>query len=118
MFFVFLYTSKMDHNINTTTALWSPSKARRWLALAAYPLVWAVNRPSAAWLAGAIYDLALRCNGIAINYEGQYGLTAAEERFLGRIAPQIKGGVVFDVGANVGAYRPHHHVARSPDRHG
>ena len=51
----------MDHNINTTTALWSPSKARRWLALAAYPLVWAVNRPSAAWLAGAIYDLALRC---------------------------------------------------------
>jgi FkbM family methyltransferase len=94
----------MDNNINTTTANWSPSKAKRWLALAAYPLVWAVNRPSAAWLAAAIYDLALRCNGIAINYEGQHGLSAAEERFLGKIAPQIKGGVVFDVGANVGSY--------------
>jgi glycosyltransferase involved in cell wall biosynthesis len=94
----------MDNNINTTTANWSPSKAKRWLALAAYPLVWAVNRPSAAWLAAAIYDLALRCNGIAINYEGQHGLSAAEERLLGKIAPQIKGGVVFDVGANVGSY--------------
>jgi FkbM family methyltransferase len=94
----------MDNNINTTTAIWSPSKAKRWLALAAYPLVWAVNRPSAAWLAAAIYDLALRCNGIAINYEGQHGLSAAEERLLGKIAPQIKGGVVFDVGANVGSY--------------
>jgi FkbM family methyltransferase len=94
----------MDQNINTTTALWSPSKPRRWLAMAAYPLVWAVNRPSAAWLAGAIYDLALRCNGIAINYPGRDGLTVAEERFLGRIAAEIKGGVVFDVGANVGAY--------------
>ena len=72
--------------------------------MAAYPLVWAVNRPSAAWLAGAIYDLALRCNGIAINYPGRDGLTVAEERFLGRIAAEIKGGVVFDVGANVGAY--------------
>jgi hypothetical protein len=67
--------------------------------MAAYPLVWAVNRPSAAWLAGALYDLALRCNGIAINDEGPYGLTEAEERFLGKIAPQIKGGAVFDVGA-------------------
>jgi hypothetical protein len=94
----------MDQNINTTTALWSPSKPRRWLAMAAYPLVWAVNRPCAAWLAGAIYDLALRCNGIAINYPGQYGLTVAEERFLGRIAAEITGGVVFDLGANVGTY--------------
>ena len=85
-------------------ARWTASSRKRWLAQAAYPLIWAINRPAAAWLARAIYDFALRCNGIAINYDGRHGLSAPEERFLDSIAGRLRGQTVFDVGANVGSY--------------
>jgi FkbM family methyltransferase len=70
----------------------------------AYPLVRAINRPSGAWLGRAIYDFALRCNGIAITHAGRHGLTAAEEAFLLRHKAALQGGVLVDVGANVGTY--------------
>ncbi|WP_301588925.1 FkbM family methyltransferase [Sabulicella glaciei] len=57
-----------------------------------------------AWFGRAAYDFALRCNGIAINFRGRHGLSAAEEAFLARIAPEIGDGTVLDVGANTGAY--------------
>ncbi|WP_431282341.1 FkbM family methyltransferase [Humitalea sp. 24SJ18S-53] len=87
-----------------TTTTWQDRRLRRWLAHAAYPLIWAINRPSAAWLGRAIYDLALRCNGIAINFKGRHGLNHAEEAFLNSIAPDLQGGMLFDVGANYGSY--------------
>ncbi|MBP0496118.1 FkbM family methyltransferase [Roseomonas indoligenes] len=86
------------------TAAWRDSFLRRAAARAAYPLIWAINRPSAAVLARAIYDFALRCNGIAINFKGQHGLNRAEERFLDSVAPRLQGGVLLDVGANYGSY--------------
>lgn len=93
-----------DAALPIKTAKWRGSLLNRFLASAAYPLVWALNRPSAAWAAEALYDLALRCNGIAINFKGRHGLNRAEERFLDRIAPQLQGGVLLDVGANYGSY--------------
>ncbi|MCR0985125.1 FkbM family methyltransferase [Roseomonas populi] len=86
------------------TAAWKDSLARRAAATAAYPLIWAINRPSASWLARAIYDFALRCNGVAINFKGRHGLNKAEESFLDSVAPQLQGGVLLDVGANYGSY--------------
>ena len=86
------------------TAAWRDSLARRAVATAAYPLIWAINRPSASWLARAIYDFALRCNGVAINFKGRHGLNRAEEHFLDSMAPRLQGGVLLDVGANYGSY--------------
>ncbi|PZW46765.1 FkbM family methyltransferase [Humitalea rosea] len=94
--------SEIAHPIKT--AIWRDSLVKRCLAAAAYPLVWAFNRPSAAWASRALYDFALRCNGIAINFKGRHGLNRAEERFLDSIAPRLQGGVLLDVGANYGSY--------------
>lgn len=88
----------------TLIPVWRESRARQLAARIAYPLVWLLNRPSAAGISRALYDVALRCNGIAINYKGRHGLTLPEERFLARIAPSLKGGTVLDVGANTGSY--------------
>lgn len=96
-----------NHAERITTAIWQPSPLRRWLAQLAYPLIWLVNRPGGAWFGRALYDLALRCNGIAINFPGRHGLNSAEEAFLDSIAPRLQGGVLFDVGANYGSYTDH-----------
>jgi FkbM family methyltransferase len=86
------------------TPLWRDGKARRLIEAAFYPLVWALNRPAAAGFSRAIYDFALRCNGIAINFPGQHGLNIGEERFLRSVAPSLQQGVLLDVGANMGCY--------------
>lgn len=86
------------------TPLWHGGKVRRFVEAAFYPLFWALNRPAAAGLSRAIYDFALRCNGVAINFPGQHGLDVAEERFLRSVAPSLRGGVLLDVGANMGRY--------------
>jgi FkbM family methyltransferase len=87
--------------------LWRPGRLRRALAQCAFPLVWLVNRPAGAWFGRALQELALRCNGIAINYPGRHGLTRGEEAFLRRVAPGLQGGVLLDVGANHGLYTDH-----------
>jgi len=94
-----------DHrNAAVRTVLWRETRLRRFLGAIAYPLVRLINRPSAAWLGQAIYDFALRCNGIAINFRGRHGLTIPEEAFLHRHVAALQGSVLLDVGANVGAY--------------
>lgn len=87
-----------------TMPAWRPSGVRRALSAIAYPVVWALNRPGAALFNRAIYDLALRLNGMAIDYPGRYQLGLAEERLLRGLAPRLVGGVVLDVGANAGHY--------------
>jgi FkbM family methyltransferase len=62
------------------------------------------------WFADLMYDVALRCSGIAITFPGRQGLTRAEEHFLARNKARLQGGVLFDVGANHGAYT---HVLRA-----
>lgn len=89
------------------TRIWRDSASRRLLRRLAYPPVWLLNRPGAAWLGRALYDFALRCNGIAIGFPGRHGLGAAEEAFLARQAPRLRGGVLLDVGANAGHYARH-----------
>ena len=88
----------------TTTAKWQGSRRTQVAAALFRPLVRALNRPSTAWVGRALYDVALRFNGIAIGFPGQHDLSEAEERFLARIAPQLRGGTVLDVGANSGSY--------------
>jgi len=83
---------------------WRDTPAKRLMATLIEPLVYAINRPAMAWFTRAFYDLALRFNGIAINFKGRHGLTAAEERFLARHLNRAEPGVLLDVGANVGAY--------------
>jgi FkbM family methyltransferase len=56
------------------------------------------------WFADLLYDIALRCNGIAITFAGNAGLTRAEENFLDRNKDRFQNGVLFDIGANHGAY--------------
>lgn len=89
---------------NVTTPLWRNSTAKRFGAALAYPLFYILNRPAFRMINEAIYDFALRCNGIAINFKGRHGLTAGEEKFLQQYVPKIAGGVLLDVGANHGAY--------------
>jgi FkbM family methyltransferase len=86
------------------TPLWRASRLKSLLAKAAYPLVLMLNRPSMAWFGDLIYDVALRCNGIAITFGGKQGLTRAEENFLARNKARFQSGVLLDVGANHGAY--------------
>lgn len=85
-------------------ARWQAGRLRAALATATYPLFWLLNRPRMAWFGRAAYDFALRCNGIAINFKGEHGLTAGEAALLRRIAPGLRGAVVLDVGANTGTY--------------
>lgn len=91
----------------TRAATWRAGRGHRWLARLAYPVIWALNRPGFARFGDLALDVALRINGIAINFEGRHGLGIAEERFLERLAPRLDGGAVFDVGANNGAYAAH-----------
>jgi FkbM family methyltransferase len=86
------------------TALWQPSRLRSLIAWVAYPAFFAINRPSMAWFGDLLYDIALRCNGIAITFASEHGLTRAEEHFLERNKAKLQNGVLLDVGANHGAY--------------
>ena len=56
------------------------------------------------WFARALFDIAIRCNGMSTTWGGKHGLTIGEENFLERLLGPTKGGVFFDVGANHGAY--------------
>ena len=87
-----------------TTPLWRETRLRRVAGWLAYPVFFVLNRPSLAWFGRAIYDFALRCNGVAINFKGRDGLNQGEERFLRSVAGQLQGGVLLDVGANCGDY--------------
>lgn len=87
-----------------TTPLWRNTAARRLAARLTYPIFYILNRPAFRKLNEAIYDFALRCNGIAITFAGQNGLTVAEEKFLRRYVPKVAGRVLLDVGSNHGAY--------------
>lgn len=92
-----------DHTA-ATTVLWRASAAKQALAVIGYPLFYGLNRPAFRTFNEAIYDFALRCNGIAINVTGVHGLTIGEEKFLRRYVPNGGGEALFDVGANHGAY--------------
>lgn len=88
----------------TTTPVWHPKRFARALSAMSYPIFWTLNRPSAEKFNRAVYDIALRLNGIAINYPGRRHLGIAEERFLKTTAPRLAGKAVLDVGANAGHY--------------
>jgi FkbM family methyltransferase len=89
------------------TPVWRDSFGKRLSARLVYPLFMAINRPGMRWFGHAVYDFALRCNGIAINFPGKHGLTIGEENFLIHRLRQCAGGVLLDVGANHGAYARH-----------
>jgi FkbM family methyltransferase len=55
-----------------------------------------------SWFGNLLYDIALRCNGIAITFAGKQGLTRAEEHFLYRNRGRFQDGVLLDIGANHG----------------
>ena len=94
----------MSSTTTVRTSSWQPSRWRTWAAWLVYPFVLALNRPSLGWFADLIYDVALRCNGIAVTFPGKHGLTHAEENFLRRNQACLQNGILFDVGANHGAY--------------
>lgn len=75
---------------------------RRAAAWVWFPLIYLLNRPALAGIGRAAYDIALRLNGILINYKGALGLTVGEERFLAKHADALH--TVLDVGANLGTY--------------
>jgi FkbM family methyltransferase len=91
-----------DHSI--TTPLWRGTASKRLIGALAYPVFYFLNRPAFYGLTKAIYDFALRCNGIAINFNGSYGLSKGEELFLARISKRLQGGVLVDIGAHHGHY--------------
>ena len=86
------------------TPIWRDSYRKRLAAAIAFPVFRFLNRPAFKWLTHAIYDFALRSNGIAINFPGSHGLTFGEEQFILRRLKSAPSGVFFDVGANHGAY--------------
>lgn len=83
---------------------WKPSRGRAAIERLAAPAIYVLNRPRFAAVTRLIHEFALRCNGIGNNATGPSGLTRGEERFLRRAASGLQGGVVLDVGANVGDY--------------
>jgi len=83
---------------------WRNSTAKRVAAAVALPLVHAINRPALSAFGRAVYDIALRFNGMAITFKGKHGLTLSEENFLRQRLNVHDQGVMFDVGANEGAY--------------
>lgn len=91
-------------NNGIQTPTWRGSRIKRLLAQCVYPCVVLLNRPSLSWFSDLIYDIALRCSGIAITFPGSQGLTQAEEKFLLLSRARLQGGVLFDIGANHGAY--------------
>lgn len=86
------------------TATWRPSRMKSLIAACAYPIILGLNRPSMQWFGDLLYDLALRCSGIAITFPGTQGLTKAEENFLQRNRARLQNGILFDIGANHGSY--------------
>jgi FkbM family methyltransferase len=94
----------MPQMTQVRAAIWRPSRIKAVLASCAYPIVLALNRPSMRWFGNLLYDIALRCNGIAITFAGKAGLTSAEEHFLYRNRSRFQDGVLLDIGANHGAY--------------
>jgi FkbM family methyltransferase len=96
-------TPTNSHTAPRTTE-WRDSPAKRVAAALMLPLIYVINRPALSWFGRGCYDLALRFNGIAINFKGRHGLTLGEERFLGRRLRANERGVLLDVGANSGAY--------------
>ncbi|HBK09477.1 MAG TPA: hypothetical protein DDZ81_27045 [Acetobacteraceae bacterium] len=94
----------MPDRTSVHTAMWRPSRLRTNLAIFAYPIFLLLNRPTMTWFGDLLYDIALRCSGIAITFSGKEGLTQAEENFLSRNISRLQGGVLFDIGANHGAY--------------
>ncbi len=88
----------------TSLVRWHPSRLQRVAASMAFPIIYMVNRPALAWFGRVCLDLALRFNGIAINYPGRLGLTLGEEKFLSRFLSRSETGVLLDVGANGGSY--------------
>ena len=99
-----------DKRVVPTTPMWRDTLARRMMAALALPVFWVLNRPSLQWFANAAYDFALRCNGVAVNFKGRHGLTRGEECFLRRHRASLAVGVLFDVGANHGAYAKFMHL--------
>ncbi len=88
-----------------TTPKFHNGALKRVVTFLAFPVFYALNRPSLQFLAEAAYDFALRWNGFAIGFQGRHGLSYAEERFLSHHLPTIGGGgMLFDVGANHGSY--------------
>ncbi len=87
-----------------TTPKFTNGTLKKIVAFLAFPVFYALNRPSLQILAELAYDFALRWNGFAIGFQGRHGLSHAEERFLSRRLPAIANGVLFDVGANHGSY--------------
>jgi FkbM family methyltransferase len=86
------------------TPSWRDNSFRRLVGRLAYPFLWMMNRPEAASFNRSVYDLALRVNGMAIDYPGRHNLGLSEERFLRALAPRLAGQLVLDVGANAGHY--------------
>ncbi len=93
----------MENPVITTPA-WRNTVPARLMSAVAYPIVRFLNRPAFSRLTRAIYDFALRCNGIAINFRGSHGLTKGEELFLESVSNDFKDGVLIDVGAHHGHY--------------
>lgn len=87
-----------------TTRAWRLTPAKRALIALARPVFLLLSRPSMRWFGDAVYDFALRCNGIAINFPGAHGLTIGEERFISTHLSGKPPGILFDIGANHGAY--------------
>ena len=77
-----------------TTPKFTNGPLKRVMTFLAFPLFYALNRPSLQVLAEAAYDFALRWNGFAIGFEGRHGLSHAEERFLSRRLPAMDAGVL------------------------
>jgi FkbM family methyltransferase len=94
----------MSDTIVVRTEIWRPSRWKSVLASCTYPIFLVLNRPSLSWFGDLLYDFSLRCSGIAITFAGKQGLTRAEEHFLTRNKERLRGGVLFDIGANHGAY--------------
>ena len=87
-----------------TTGVYRESPLKRLVIGLAFPVFLLLNRPSLQWFARAVYDFALRCNGIAINFPGRHQLSIGEERFIAAHLDGAPPGILFDIGANHGAY--------------
>ena len=87
-----------------TTGAYREGPIKRALIALSFPVFLLLNRPSLQWFARAVYDFALRCNGIAINFSGRHQLTIGEERFIAARLADAPPGILFDIGANHGAY--------------
>jgi len=97
-------TNTAGQRAATTIAARHDSRKMRIMAALTYPIFYVLNRPAFSRLNNAFYDFALRCNGIAINFKGDHGLTVGEENFLKRHLKSDGTGILLDVGANSGMY--------------